>query len=75
MKMTSGKLPEIVGSGPVCAVLSPPVTVDSESLGKRQDEGVGNTLGETGEEVQACYERKRGRLLLVACLCCVCECI
>jgi len=44
---------EIVGSCPVSAVLSPPVTVNSESLGKRQDEGVGNTLGETGEEVQA----------------------
>jgi len=44
---------EIVGSSPVSAVLSPPVTVDSESLGKREDEGVGNTLGEAGEEVQA----------------------
>jgi len=44
---------EIVGSSPVSAILSPPVTVNSESLGKRQDEGVGNTLGETGEEVQA----------------------
>jgi len=44
---------EIVGSSPVSAVLSPPVTVNSESLGKREDEGVGNTLGEAGEEVQA----------------------
>jgi len=44
---------EIVGSSPVSAVLSPPVTVDSESLGKREDEGVGDTLGEAGEEVQA----------------------
>ena len=40
------------------AVLSPPMTADSESLRKREDERVGNTLGETGEEVHACM---RGR--------------
>jgi len=44
---------EIVGGGPVSAVLSPPFAVDGESLRKREDEGVGDALGETGEKVHA----------------------
>jgi len=44
---------KIVGGGPVRAVLSPPMPFDGESLGKRQNEGVGDALGETREKVQA----------------------
>ena len=43
-----------MGSGPVSAVLSPPFAVDGESLRKREDKGVGDALGETGEKVHAC---------------------
>jgi len=44
---------EIVSGGPVGAVLSPPVAVDSESLGQRENERVFHALGEASEEVQA----------------------
>merc|ERR1719334_2211270 len=44
---------EIVGGGPVSTILTPPFAVDDESLRKGEDEGVGNALGETGEEVHA----------------------
>ena len=42
------------------AVLSPPMPFDGESLGKRQNEGVGDALGETREKVQACVGGKIG---------------
>jgi len=44
---------DVVGGGPVCAILSPPFAVDNETLGKSENEGVGHTLGEAGEEVHA----------------------
>merc|ERR1719495_187464 len=43
---------EIVSGSPVGAILAPPVAVDDESLGKREDEGVGHALREPGEEVE-----------------------
>ena len=49
---TINPLPEIVSGSPVRAILAPPVAVDDESLGKREDEGVGHALGEPGEEVE-----------------------
>jgi len=44
---------DIVGGGPVSAILSVPLAVDNETLGKREDERIGDTLGETGEKVHA----------------------
>merc|ERR1712135_91357 len=48
----SALISDIVGGGPVVAALSPPLALNGETLGKRVDEGVDNTLGEAGEEVQ-----------------------
>ena len=39
--------------------LSPPLALNSETLGKGVDEGVDNTLGEAGEKVQACGRKMK----------------
>ena len=41
---------------PVVAILSPPFALNGEAIGQSIDERVGNTLGEAGEEVQACRQ-------------------
>merc|ERR1712168_1220942 len=45
---------DIVGGSPVSSILSPPLSLDGESLGQREVEWVDNSLGETSEEVHAC---------------------
>ena len=44
--------PDIMGSSPMSAILSIPLAVDNKSLGKRNYEWIGDTLGEVSEEVQ-----------------------
>jgi len=42
---------DIVGGSPMSAVLSVPFAVDNETLGKRENERIRDTLGEAGEKV------------------------
>merc|ERR1719259_135396 len=44
---------DIVGGSPVVAALSPPLALNGETLRKCVEEGVGDTLREAGEEMQA----------------------
>merc|ERR1712133_183738 len=44
---------DIVGGRPMVTALSPPLALNSETLGQGVEEGVGDSLGEAGEEVQA----------------------
>ena len=39
--------------------LSPPLALNSETLGQGVEEGVGDSLGEAGEEVQACSGKRK----------------